>query len=116
VGSAADCLPLLDRHEALIRGVVAAPQAAAAAHKLRATRARQVRASVLEAVGPDGEPDLTSPLRRRADAERARRLGGVQGRLRPDRPQAGKAASAAIKTLIDAARNRASSNSEGEPS
>ena len=98
--------PYLDRHEALIRGVIAAPEAAAARNKLREARARQVRASVLEAIGPMDEPALThlSAVVQLLNAPVAwaafKDDYGLTG------AQAGQAASAAIKTLIDAARTQ----------
>jgi hypothetical protein len=96
--------PYLDRHEALIRGVIAAPQAADARRQLSAARQAQVRSAVLETVGALEEPALThlcaviqllnAPVAWQAFKDDY----GLTGE------QAGQAASAAIKTLIDAAK------------
>jgi AcrR family transcriptional regulator len=99
--------PYLDKHEALIRGVIAAPQAAAARKKLREARRDQVRKAVLEAVGPLQEPALThlSAVIQLLNAPVAwaafKDDYGLSG------AEAGRAASAAIKALIDAARTSA---------
>jgi AcrR family transcriptional regulator len=96
--------PYLDKHEALLRAVISSPEAKDARAKLSAARQPDVRRAVLAAVGPLPEPDftyvcaavqlLTAPVAWQAFKDDYG-LSGAEG---------GKAASLAIKALLDAVR------------